>query len=95
MLDIFRKKLYIKARKDTDEELKIKGTPYPALVRDIRKEHGGYVIECSPQEGVNYDEQLFFSKPSKILPKVRIGGIVTVWVDEFDGDGQYYVEVPL
>lgn len=95
LLKLFTKNLYIKARVDSDEALKIKGTPIPALITSIESKSGIYIVYCSPEEGYNYSDRIFLSKPLRKTPSVRIGGTITVYVDEFDCDGQYFVDVPV
>lgn len=95
MLKLFSRNLYVKARKDTDAELRIKGTPISGLVTDVKKTQQGYLVYCSPVEGDNYSDHVFVSKPLVGMPGIRIGGTVTIYVDEFDCDGQYFVDVPL
>lgn len=88
----FGRKTYLNADKDTPEQLKIEGTKVPCVVKSIKEVKGGVEVIASPTEGAYKDK--FYKNVVQKLPRgVYVGGVVNVYIDEKDADGDYYLEV--
>lgn len=86
------RKTYCNPDKDGPDVLKVEGTPVLANVRSIKQKRNGIEVSASPTSGPYVDKVWTVVVP-KLRAGVYIGSEVTVYVDEKDADGDFYMEV--
>lgn len=74
--------------KDTPEELKKKGTRYDVTVVAVHRFLKKYTVEAI------YQNRLAFKAKVDYEPDCGVGSMLSCYVDEIDGDYDYYLEVP-
>jgi hypothetical protein len=93
-MGLFRKKVHFsEAVKDNAEALIMKGTALTADVKNVEEFAGKYRIVCDSYDFHLHAYREFVSNWVTRKPSVGIGGKITVYVDDVDADGEYFVDV--
>ena len=91
-MGLFGNKLALTRHKDSKETLMEKGTPIYAEVYSIKEKNGQFEVNVSPTTG-RYVDRHWITRTKYIPSALRIGSSVTVYVDELDADGEFYIDL--
>ena len=89
---MFGRKTYLNANKDGPETLKVEGTKILCCINKIKKNRKGVTITASPTDGP-YVDRVWETTVNEVPAGVYVGGYCSVYLDEKDADGDYYMEV--
>lgn len=77
---------------DYSEKIKRTGTMLRAVVTDVCVKRNGYVVSAIYEDRWLGTQYKYTSNVLTEMPRVYIGGEVTVYVDNINSDGLYYVD---
>lgn len=86
-------KYYVNNKKNTPEEIMERGSKLEARVTKIKKTLRGYVVTCIVERDELWEGREFVSPPYKEEPRVDVGSLVDLFIDDVDTDGEFFIKI--